>query len=148
MASNLYNAFMAMACDSEYNRVKNVLFAEKAITSTKHHTSFGSCIFSGKADAYIIDKETKKIIGEASLERCVSTMGGNDFNHVISGNVTFSLRKYTGGSYKSSINVDNFNKDIGTWISGISDHTGRNPQQVREIIAVINDILDSKAIEV
>lgn len=144
---DLYYKLMSES-NNAYGKVTNVTFAKRSIESTTHHTSFGSCIANGKATAFIIDNATKKVIGEASLERCLSMFGGDDFDHLTAGTVTFSMKVYAGGTFTSSISIKSFKKDLSIWIAGICDHTGRSPQQVREIVAKINDILDAEAIEV
>ena len=131
-------------------KVTDVTFYKKAITSTCQVTGIAKdiCQWSGKAEAYVV--KDGKTIGEAFLERNVTTKGGNDFNHCLYGGVSFGLKTYgsNGGYFQTEINVKKFATDLDRWISEISDHTGRNPQQVREIVAKITDILDECAVKI
>lgn len=131
-------------------KVTDVIFYKKAITSTYQVTGIAKdiCQWSGKAEAYVV--KDGKTIGEAFLERNVATKGGNDFNHCLYGGISFGLKTYgsNGGYFQTEINVKKFATDLDRWISEISDHTGRNPQQVREIVAKITDILDECAVKI
>lgn len=143
------NEFMQLVSDyCNRTKVTDVIFYKKAITSTYQVTGISKniCQWSGKAEAYVV--KDGKTIGEAFLERNVATKGGNDFNHCLYGSVIFSLKVYGGGYYQTEINVTKFATDLDRWISDISEHTGRNPQQVREIIAKITDILDECAVKI
>ena len=141
--------FMQMVSDyCNRAKVSNVTFYKKSITSTYQVTGISKdiCQWSGKAEAYVV--KDGKTIGEAFLERNVATKGGNDFNHCLYGGVTFGLKVYCGGFYQTEISVKKFASDLDKWIEDISDNTGRSPQQVREIVAKITDILDECAVKV
>lgn len=143
------NEFMQLVSDyCNRTKVTDVIFYKKAITSTYQVTGISKniCQWSGKAEAYVV--KDGKTIGEAFLERNVATKGGNDFNHCLYGSAIFGLKVYGGGYYQTEINVTKFATDLDRWISDISEHTGRNPQQVREIIAKITDILDECAVKI
>lgn len=145
------NEFLQMVNDyCNRAKVTDVIFYKKAITSTYQVTGIVKdiCQWSGKAEAYVV--KDGKTIGEAFLERNVATKGGNDFNHCLYGGVSFGLKTYgsNGGYFQTEINVKKFATDLDRWISEISDHTGRNPQQVREIVAKITDILDECAVKI
>ena len=141
--------FMQMVSDyCNRAKVTDVTFYKKAITSTYQVTGISKdiCQWSGKAEAYIV--KDGKTIGEAFLERNVATKGGNDFNHCLYGGVIFGLKVYGGGYYQTEINVKKFATDLDRWVNEISDHTGRNPQQVREIIGKVTAILDECAVKI
>lgn len=141
--------FMQMVSDyCNRAKVSNVTFYKKSITSTYQVTGISKdiCQWSGKAEAYVV--KDGKVIGEAFLERNVATKGGNDFNHCLYGGVTFGLKVYGDGSYQTEISVKKFASDLDKWINEISDHTGRSPQQVREIVEKVTDILDECAVKI
>jgi hypothetical protein len=145
------NEFLQMVNDyCNRAKVTDVTFYKKAITSTYQVTGIAKdiCQWSGKAEAYVV--KDGKTIGEAFLERNVATKGGNDFNHCLYGGVSFGLKTYgsNGGYFQTEINVKKFATDLDSWISEISDHTGRNPQQVREIVAKITAVLDECAVKI
>lgn len=151
MISNKDN-FMQMVndyCNSA--KVTDVTFYKKAITSTYQVTGIAKdiCQWHGKAEAYVVNKDGKTI-GEAFLERNVTTKGGNDFNHCLFGLVSFGLKVYgrDGGYFQTDISCKEFATGLDRWINEISDHTGRGPQQVREIVATITGILDECAVKV
>ena len=129
-------------------KVTDVTFYKKAITSTYQVTGISKdiCQWSGKAEAYVV--KDGKTIGEAFLERNVATKGGNDFNHCLYGGVIFGMKVYGGGYYQTEITVKKFAPDLDRWVNEISDHTGRNPQQVREIIGNVTAILDECAVKI
>lgn len=144
------NEFMQLVSDyCNRAKVTDVTFYKKAITSTYQVTGITKdiCQWSGKAEAYVV--KDGKTIGEAFLERNVATKGGNDFNHCLYGAVSFGLKTYgsNGGYFQTEINVKKFATDLDRWVE-ISDHTGRNPQQVREIVAKITAVLDECAVKI
>lgn len=146
---NKKNEFLQMVndyCNSA--KVTDVTFYKKAITSTYQVTGISKdiCQWSGKAEAYVV--KDGKTIGEAFLERNVATKGGNDFNHCLYGGVIFGMKVYGGGYYQTEINVKKFATDLDNWVGDIADHTGRSPQQVREIVAKVTNILDECATKI
>ena len=151
---NKKNEFMQLVNDycNRCNRAKvtDVTFYKKAITSTYQVTGISKniCQWSGKAEAYVVKDD--KVIGEAFLERNVATKGGNDFNHCLYGAVSFGLKTYgsDGGYFQTDISCKEFATDLDRWINEISDHTGRSPQQVREIVAKITAVLDECAVKI
>lgn len=145
------NEFLQMVNDyCNRAKVTDVTFYKKAITSTYQVTGIAkdTCQTTGKAEAYVV--KDGKTIGEAFLERNVATKGGNDFNHCLYGGVSFGLKTYgsNGGYFQTEINVKKFATDLDRWVNEISDHTGRNPQQVREIVAKITAVLDECAVKI
>lgn len=146
------NEFMQLVNDycNRCNRAKvtDVTFYKKVITSTYQVTGITKdiCQWSGKAEAYVV--KDGKTIGEAFLERNVATKGGNDFNHCLYGAVSFGLKTYNGGYFQTDINCKEFATGLDRWIDEISDHTGRSPQQVREIVAKVTAILDECAVKI
>lgn len=147
---NKKNEFMQLVSDyCNKTKVTDVTFYKKGVTSTYQVTGIAKdiCQWSGKAEAYVVNKDGKTI-GEAFLERNVTTKGGNDFNHCLFGLVSFGLKVYGSGFYQTDISCKEFATGLDRWINEISDHTGRGPQQVREIVAKITDILDECAVKV
>ena len=150
---NISNKDSFMQLVSDYcnkTKVTDVTFYKKAIASTYQVTGIAKdiCQYSGKAEAYVVKDD--KTIGEAFLERNVTTKGGNDFNHCLFGIVSFGLKVYgtNGGFYQTDISCKEFATGLDRWINEISDHTGRSPQQVREIVAKVTAILDECAVKV
>lgn len=129
-------------------KVTNVTFHKKSVASTYQWSGISKdiCQWSGRAEAYVV--KDGKAIGEAFLERNVATRGGNDFNHCLFGGISFGLNVYGDGYFQTDISIEKFANDLDRWINDIADHTGRNPQQVREIIAKVTAILDECAVEI
>lgn len=143
------NEFTQLVSDyCNRTKVTDVIFYKKAIASTYQVTGISKniCQWSGKAEAYVV--KDGKTIGEAFLERNVATKGGNDFNHCLYGSVIFGLKVYGGGYYQTEINVAKFATDLDNWVNDISDHVGRDPQQVKEIVKKITAILDECAVKI
>lgn len=143
------NEFMQLVSDyCNRTKVTDVIFYMKAITSTYQVTGISKniCQWSGKAEAYVV--KDGKTIGEAFLERNVATKGGNDFNHCLYGGVIFGLKAYGGGYYQTEINATKFATDLDNWVNDISDHVGRDPQQVKEIVKKVTAVLDECAVKI
>ena len=146
---NSKKEFMQLINDQlNKTKVTDVTFYKKNIASTYQVTGVCKdiCQWTGKAEAYVVKDD--KVIGEAFLERNVATKGGNDWNHCLYGGVIFGMKVYGGGYYHTEINAKKFATDIDNWVNDISDHVGRNPQQVKEIVKKVTAVLDECAVKI